>query len=88
LSLQNIVLVGSTEDKPINRGEVSRVIDMAISQKHARVLSREDLSHGKDGVLLTDNFAPVENLMLPAVEDYFKDYFGFYKTFLGEKFFL
>jgi hypothetical protein len=89
-TLQNIILIGSVSDKPIDRVRVGRALDAAVNQSMvtARVMSKDELSGKKDGVFLTDNFAPAENLMLPAVEDYFGTYFEFYKTFLGEKLFL
>lgn len=90
LAMQNIILVGSISSKPIDRALVSRALDTTFNQERvmARIVSEEELLSQKDGVFLTDNFAPVENLVLPAVEGYFGDYFNFYKKFLEEKLFL
>ncbi len=84
--VQNIILVGSISSKPIDRASASRALDAA--RIAARIVPEEELRLQKDGVFLTDNFAPVENLMLPAVEGYFGAYLEFYKPFLGEKLFL
>jgi spermidine synthase len=90
MAMQNVILVGSTLSKPIDRAVVSRTLDTIFNQGGvaARILFEDELSSSKDGVFLTDNFAPVENLVLPAVEGYFRPYFDFYKKFLGKKLFL
>jgi spermidine synthase len=89
-TMQNIIFVGSTSDKPIDRASVSRALGTIFNQEGAAVhiVSDNELQAQNDEVFLTDNFAPVENLMIPAVEEYFGAYFEFYKTFLGEKLFL
>ncbi len=35
------------------------------------------------GIVLTDNFSPVERLMIPVMDEYFKQYSEFYYSFLG-----
>lgn len=91
LLFQNIVLVGTTSEKPIDRDAISRALNTVFNEagvESARVVFADPKQNADNGVFLTDDFMPVENLMIPAVREYFGSYFEFYKKFLGEKIFL
>jgi predicted membrane-bound spermidine synthase len=87
---QNITIIGTAEEKPMNRTLIKKQIDILYNKNwlNTRIVPDEELANQKSGIVLTDDFAPVENLMIPAVEDYFKPYFELYKPILGKKLFL
>ncbi|MCI0566346.1 fused MFS/spermidine synthase, partial [bacterium] len=81
---QNIVLVGSLSQNPIG-DTVAVTVNNTFSKKAASVHMIDiNLLKHRDGVLLTDNFAPVERITLPVVKNYFPAYFDFSRKILGD----
>lgn len=55
----------------------------ALTQKFKNAIIDKSFLNTSDSILLTDNFAPVERLMLPVVNDYYAQYLNnFYIKFL------
>lgn len=87
---QNVTFIGSLSYEPINRDAVNRMLNNTFNKTatNARIVDTKNLQSKNDGVFLTDNFAPVENLTLPLIKNYFPSYFDFYKNVFGGKFLL
>lgn len=76
---QNIILVGSKDDKLPDTETIRTKIDQGENGRFlsARLIeSTKDISD--DIPILTDEYAPVERLMLPVVDEYFSQYAEFY----------
>ena len=79
---QNVVLIGINSDE---HKDVSEIKQYLASVKNGRWLASH-ISDGDDftdtgGEILTDNFAPVERLMIPTMNEYYKPYSEFYYLF-------
>ena len=66
---QNVILVGVNSDEKINLSN----IDDDFFQKYRTA----DNFSVDDGLVLRDNFAPLERLMSPLIRDYFSSYARF-----------
>lgn len=75
---QNIILVGINSDIPIDAEALKEKIR---ELENGEFLSSRLVSKtfpNSDGLVLTDNFAPVERLMAPLINSQFHDYASFY----------
>lgn len=83
-SPQNIILVGVNSN---NKIEYQELVGKITEIKNGKFLSKkiipsESLKKNDDDTLvLTDDFAPVELLMQPLINNYFHDYSKFYYSF-------
>lgn len=83
---QNIVLVGVNTDEPIDVEEIRNRIAIGASGEFlaSRMVGRSE-AYEESAPLLTDEYAPVERLMLPLMKQYFDGYMAmYYKMLLGE----
>ncbi len=71
---QNIVLVGVNGPLPLTEAQLVKDISNGENPFISKRLLSTTLIHTDEGVLLTDNFAPVERLMNPLIGDYFPEY--------------
>lgn len=85
-STQNIVLIGIKRES--NPKTVLQIKEELINSSETFVFSPLivdmegiDLS---EAILLTDDFAPVERLMLPTIKSYFPSYLNFYNTVFNQ----
>lgn len=81
---QNIILIGV--NSPFHKN-ISQLRQDLASVKNGEWLAphiydNKDFSD-EGGTVLTDNLAPVERLMIPTMNEYFKRYRDFYYSFLG-----
>lgn len=83
-SPQNIILIGVSGGEKIPQEVLKRKI---ASIKYGAVLRSylidEDKYPFENGIVLTDDYAPVEDLMRPLVKQYFKQFAEFLKLALG-----
>ena len=83
---QSIALIGINSDSHESAGvlklEASLLKNGAWLSAH---LYDSNKFSDTGGIVLTDNFAPVERLMIPIMNQYFKPYSDFYYSFLGSK---
>jgi len=73
-AVQNIVLVGVNGEGPSFDRLRERLLANKETRRFAPTLIDSDTIQKDRGVLLTDDFAPVETLMIPAMESYFAPY--------------
>jgi MFS family permease len=83
---ENIVLIGINSDA---HKDIQKIKQEVFSKINGEWLA-ENISDGNkysdsQGIILTDNFAPVEKLMMPVMNEYFNQYAQFYYSFLGIK---
>jgi len=79
---QNIVLVGVNSDNSISLEIFKKEMENAdFAKNFADKLFLDVPEIDKSAPILTDNFAPVEKLMSPLLNNYFSDYAKFYYNF-------
>lgn len=78
---ENIVLVGINSDKHLANSLVQlQLLDLPSGQNLARhlIANNNTKKEINSMILLTDNFAPTDRLMLPIINKYFKSYIDFF----------
>ncbi|EKD24275.1 MAG: Spermine synthase [uncultured bacterium] len=82
---QNIVLVGVNTNNAINIQEIREKIARGENGEFLSKLLIDDSIVASKGVLLKDNHAPVERLMMPLMNNYFNQYIPtYYSTMTGQ----
>ncbi|MCR4275243.1 MAG: fused MFS/spermidine synthase [Candidatus Wolfebacteria bacterium] len=80
---QNVVLIGINSNF---HQDISKIKSNLINLKNGQWLAShiaDERNYSDDGgVVLSDNFSPVERLMMPVMNRYFKLYSDFYHSFL------
>ncbi len=80
---QNIVVVGINGDTPLSVSEFKQKLgEDKTTAPFSRFLVTENPIDLSDGILLTDDFAPVENLMIPAMKEYFGPYLASFRSII------
>lgn len=80
--MQNIVLAGVNSGQKIVVEDLTEKIKQLENGEFLASLLKPGQSAGRGGVILTDDFAPVENLMRPLVDAYFKSDTALYYSLL------
>lgn len=86
--VQNITILGIKNNQPMNYDSLVKKLDKVDSTHFlSRILvDKNSLNEGsgiKEGLVLTDDFAPVEHMMADLMNDYFPRYFSLYKKILN-----
>lgn len=83
-SVQSIILVGlnSKNQKPLAQLKKEMLEDNNTAAFANFLINQNEIITSK-GITLRDDFAPVENLMIPTIKKYFPYYLEFYKTILN-----
>jgi len=78
--VQNIVLLGINSDEKISHDELVDRIKKIENGENLwnKVVPQDGLSVSKNALVLTDDFAPIERLMRPLINNYFSDYSKFF----------
>lgn len=77
--LQNIVLIGMNSQKKFSGDEMrERLLNLPNGSALERHFD-ENVSIKDDAIVLTDDFAPTDRLLLPAINSYSSDYFKFFQ---------
>ena len=79
-SVQNIVLIGIKGDLPINEKDLQQKISSGKNPFLAKRITSSELLLNSKGIILTDNFSPVEKLMQPIIRDYLPKNLSFIKN--------
>jgi spermidine synthase len=80
-STQNIVLVGIKGDLPLSEKDLYQKLLKGNMSFLARRMVPIEFFTNSTSMVLTDNFSPVEKLMMPTVEKYFPNNLEFNKLF-------
>lgn len=79
---QNIILVGVNSSEKIPEADLTSKISGLQNGNFLASLLKPSLSEDKNSVILSDDFSPVENLMRPLVNGYFKTDTSLYYSLL------
>ena len=83
---QNIVIVGMNGELPLSIDDFKkRLGESEVTRPFARFLVTNQDIDTSEGILLTDDFAPVENLMIPAMKEYFGPYLTSFRETIAER---
>jgi len=82
---QNIVLIGLNSDSRISHNElIKKVIKIKNGQNlYHKIVSVDSLRDTSQAQILTDDFAPVEKLMRPLINNYFNSYSKLFYYFIS-----
>lgn len=80
---QNIVLIGVNSENEISHSElIKKVIKIKNGKRlFYKIISKDSLKNAQQPQILTDNFAPVEKLMMPLINNHFNPYAKFFYSF-------
>ena len=80
---QNVILIGINSDFHPDISEIkNNLINLKNGQWLAHHIAEGENYSDDSGIILSDNFSPVERLMTPVMNRYFKLYSDFYHSFL------
>jgi len=69
--VQNVVLVGVKGELPVSEKELSKKLSVGENNFLADKIIPAEYFKDSAGIILTDNFSPVEKLMEPTIKSYF-----------------
>lgn len=81
--IQNIVLIGVNGDTEPTVTVAQQLAAMEGGVRFSELLVDPDDVDLTGAVLLTDDFAPTEKLMMPVIDRYFSEYNKFYRSVVG-----
>lgn len=75
--VQNITLVGVNNNEKLSGQEIKKALSAVLYGPFIITLFRENIPLSSSSIVLTDDLAPVERLMTPAINEYFKPFLQF-----------
>lgn len=70
-NVQNMVLIGINSDKKMTKNELELKILSSLTNSSLKLIDANDQISNN---ILTDDFAPIDRLMMPSMNNYFKSY--------------